>query len=151
VCAAIAHYAYLGAQYPVSTSIVSPRSRATTVSVMLLIVSLIGNGIGPLFTGMMSSAFMGGIVRKAGLEEAFANFNPGLCAGRIAELGETGPALCSAYAEGLRQSMVATVLFFGIAALFIGIIMWRVGDYLTKNPLTPVNHPFLKESMIHHT
>jgi hypothetical protein len=40
---------------------------------------------------------------------------------------------------------------FGIAALFIGIIMWRVGDYLTKNPLTPVNHPFLKESMIHHT
>jgi predicted MFS family arabinose efflux permease len=118
VIAAIAHYAYLGAQYTVSTSIVSPRSRATTVSVMLLIISLIGNGIGPLFTGMMSSAFMGGIVRKAGLEEAFANFNPGLCAGRIAELGETGPALCSAYAEGLRQSMVATVLFFGIAALF---------------------------------
>lgn len=40
---------------------------------------------------------------------------------------------------------------FGIAALFIGIIMWRVGDYLTKHPLTPMNHPFLKESMIHHT
>jgi hypothetical protein len=40
---------------------------------------------------------------------------------------------------------------FGIAALFIGIIMWRVGEYLSKNPLTPVNHPFLKESMIHHT
>ncbi|MBK8198836.1 MAG: MFS transporter [Acidobacteria bacterium] len=118
IIAAIAHYAYLGAQYTVSTSIVSPRSRATTVSVMLLIISLIGNGIGPLFTGMMSSAFMGGIVKKAGLEEAFANFNPGWCAGRMAELGETGPALCSAYAEGLRQSMVATVMFFVIAAAF---------------------------------
>lgn len=118
VIAAIAHYAYLGAQYTVSTSIVSPRSRATTVSVMLLIISLIGNGIGPLFTGMMSSSFMGGIVKSKGLEEAFATFNPGLCAGKIAELGETGPALCSAYSEGLRQSMVATVLFLVVAAAF---------------------------------
>jgi hypothetical protein len=40
---------------------------------------------------------------------------------------------------------------FGVAALFIGIIMWRVGDYLTKHPLTAKNHPFLKESIIHHT
>jgi hypothetical protein len=40
---------------------------------------------------------------------------------------------------------------FGIAALFIGIIMWRVGAYVTKHPLTSKNHPFLKESMIHHT
>lgn len=118
VIAAIAHYAYLGAQYTVSTSIVSPRSRATTVSVMLLIISLIGNGIGPLFTGMMSSAFMGGIIKKNGLEEAFASFNPGLCGARIAELGEAGPALCSAYSEGLRQSMVATVVFLAIAAAF---------------------------------
>jgi len=118
IIAAIAHYAYLGAQYTVSTSIVSPRSRATTVSVMLLIISLIGNGVGPLFTGMMSTSFMNGIVRKTGLEEAFASFNPSLCAGKMAELGETGPALCSAYAEGLRQSMVATVVFLVIAAAF---------------------------------
>ncbi len=40
---------------------------------------------------------------------------------------------------------------FGIAILFIGIIMWRVGVYLSSNPLTAKNHPFLKESMIHHT
>jgi hypothetical protein len=40
---------------------------------------------------------------------------------------------------------------FGIAALFIGIIMWRVGVYLTGNPITAKNHPFLKESIIHHT
>ena len=40
---------------------------------------------------------------------------------------------------------------FGIAALFIGIIMWRVGVYFSKHPLTAKNHPFLKESMIHHT
>ena len=40
---------------------------------------------------------------------------------------------------------------FGIALLFIGIIMWRVGVYFSANPLTAKNHPFLKESMIHHT
>jgi hypothetical protein len=40
---------------------------------------------------------------------------------------------------------------FGVAALFIGIIMWRTGAYLEKHPLTAKNHPFLKESMIHHT
>jgi len=40
---------------------------------------------------------------------------------------------------------------FGIGALFVGIIMWGVGKYLTKHPLLMKNHPFLKESMIHHT
>lgn len=40
---------------------------------------------------------------------------------------------------------------FGVPALFIGIIMWGVGKYLTSHPLTAKNHPFLKESMIHHT
>ena len=40
---------------------------------------------------------------------------------------------------------------FGIASLFIGLILWGVGKYLTSNPLTAKNHPFLKESMIHHT
>ncbi len=39
----------------------------------------------------------------------------------------------------------------GIACLFIGIIMWSVGRYLSSNSLLAKNHPFLKESMIHHT
>ena len=40
---------------------------------------------------------------------------------------------------------------FGIAALFIGVIMWGVGRYISTNSLLAKNHPFLKESMIHHT
>lgn len=40
---------------------------------------------------------------------------------------------------------------FGVAALFIGLIMWGVGRYFTKHALQGKNHPFLKESMIHHT
>ncbi|UAY53895.1 quinol:cytochrome C oxidoreductase [Arachidicoccus terrestris] len=42
-------------------------------------------------------------------------------------------------------------LDFGIAALFVGILIYTVGKALTKRPLVPKYHPFLKESIIHHT
>jgi len=40
---------------------------------------------------------------------------------------------------------------FGVALGFIGLIMWRTGLALAKYPLLARNHPFLKESIIHHT
>jgi hypothetical protein len=40
---------------------------------------------------------------------------------------------------------------FGVPFLFVGIIMWAAGKYLGKHSLLAKNHPFLKESMIHHT
>jgi hypothetical protein len=40
---------------------------------------------------------------------------------------------------------------FGTAALFVGLIMWGTGNYLSKHSLLAKNHPFMKESMIHHT
>ena len=40
---------------------------------------------------------------------------------------------------------------FGIAAGFIGLIMWQTGRVLSKYPLLAKNHPFFKESIIHHT
>lgn len=40
---------------------------------------------------------------------------------------------------------------FGIALGFIGIIMLVVGRAWSKYPLVPRNHPFMKESIIHHT
>ncbi len=39
---------------------------------------------------------------------------------------------------------------FGIPLGFIGIIMWGVGRFASKEPMTAINHPFLKESIIHH-
>lgn len=117
IVAAIAHYSYLGAQYTVGTGIVSPKSRATTISVLLLIISLIGNGIGPLFVGWMSDIFMSMEIANAGLAHLEADFNPRLCSTDPAQLGESGAALCQAYADGLRNSMAATVLFLLLAAL----------------------------------
>jgi hypothetical protein len=40
---------------------------------------------------------------------------------------------------------------FGIALGFIGIIMLVTGRVLSKYPMVAKNHPFIKESIIHHT
>lgn len=40
---------------------------------------------------------------------------------------------------------------FGIAALFVGLMIFYTSKALSKKPLTPKYHPFLKESIIHHT
>jgi hypothetical protein len=40
---------------------------------------------------------------------------------------------------------------FGVALGFVGLIMWQTGRVLSKFPLLAKNHPFLKESIIHHT
>ncbi len=42
-------------------------------------------------------------------------------------------------------------LDFGILALFVGILIFTVGRALAKRPLLSKYHPFLKESIIHHT
>lgn len=40
---------------------------------------------------------------------------------------------------------------FGVALGFVGLIIFLTGRALTKAPLIPKNHPFVKESVIHHT
>jgi hypothetical protein len=40
---------------------------------------------------------------------------------------------------------------FGIALGFVGLIMFVTGRSLAKTPLNAKNHPFFKESIIHHT
>ncbi len=44
-----------------------------------------------------------------------------------------------------------TWLDFGIASLFIGLMIHFTGRALAKKPLLPKYHPFLKESIVHHT
>ena len=40
---------------------------------------------------------------------------------------------------------------FGVALGFVGLIMWQTARVLAKFPLLAKNHPFMKESIIHHT
>ncbi len=50
------------------------------------------------------------------------------------------------------QTHVPTMLYdFGIALGFVGLIMFVTGRALAKSPLIIKHHPFLKESIIHHT
>ncbi len=50
------------------------------------------------------------------------------------------------------QTHVPLNLFdFGVAAGFVGLIMFSTARALTKAPMLAKNHPFFKESIIHHT
>ncbi|RFS22392.1 quinol:cytochrome C oxidoreductase [Chitinophaga silvatica] len=40
---------------------------------------------------------------------------------------------------------------FGLGLGFVGLIIFLVSNQLTKAPLVPKNHPYLKESIVHHT
>jgi hypothetical protein len=50
-----------------------------------------------------------------------------------------------------KEHVVLNFFDFGVAAGFVGLIMWSTGNALTKRSLIAKNHPFFKESIIHHT
>ncbi|HEV7689343.1 MAG TPA: MFS transporter [Hyphomonadaceae bacterium] len=115
---AMFHYMYLGSQYTIGQGVVSQRSRASAVAILLLIIALIGNGIGPLFTGALSDMFMGIELNGGGYGGVLSL---DLCrnAAEVAHLPPDQQAACAAaYGNGLRSSMVATALVFLPAALF---------------------------------
>jgi hypothetical protein len=50
------------------------------------------------------------------------------------------------------QTYVPMIVYdFGVALGFVGLIMFVTGRALAKAPLLAKNHPFVKESVIHHT
>lgn len=53
---------------------------------------------------------------------------------------------------GHQKEHVPMILWdFGVALGFVGLIMFVTGRALSKAPLLAKNHPFIKESVIHHT
>jgi hypothetical protein len=51
-----------------------------------------------------------------------------------------------------HNTFVPMILYdFGVALGFVGLIIFLTGRALTKAPLLAKNHPFVKESLIHHT
>ncbi|HMF70336.1 MAG TPA: hypothetical protein VK616_02615 [Flavitalea sp.] len=55
------------------------------------------------------------------------------------------------FASVAKEHVELGLYDFGVAAGFIGIIMLVVGNVLSKHSLVVRNHPFVKESIIHHT
>ena len=116
--ASVLHFTYLGSQYTIGQGVVSTRSRASAIAILLLIVALIGNGLGPQIVGWLSDTFMAMQIDAAGMTGTLTNE---ICRTKAlaAQLPEAQQAICTkAYGEGLRQAMAATVLFFIPASAF---------------------------------
>jgi hypothetical protein len=64
---AACHYSYLGAQYTIGQGVVSQRSRASAIAILLFIIALIGNGLGPQIVGILSDMFMKMQIDAAGM------------------------------------------------------------------------------------
>ena len=114
---AMFHYAYLGAQYTIGQGVVSSRSRASAVAILLVLVALIGNGIGPQVVGILSDLFMSLQLQAQG---AGAGLTTAICRAKdLSALPEAQQLVCrAAYGEGLRQSLVAVTLVLIPASVF---------------------------------
>jgi cytochrome c biogenesis factor len=114
---AMFHYAYLGAQYTIGQGVVSSRSRASAIAILLVLVALIGNGVGPQVVGILSDMFMSLQLQAQGAGGELTN---AVCRARdLSALPEAQQQICrAAYGEGLRQSLVAVTLVFIPAAAF---------------------------------
>jgi hypothetical protein len=55
------------------------------------------------------------------------------------------------FASVAKEHVELGWLDFGVAAGFVGIILFVVGRVLSRFPLLAKHHPFVKESIIHHT
>ncbi len=113
------HYSYLGAQYTIGQGVVSARSRASAIAILLFAIALVGNGLGPQIVGWLSDMFMSSHIASEGMAGELTNE---MCRARdVSGLSEEQRAIClAANGEGLRLSMAATTLFFiPAAALFL--------------------------------
>jgi MFS family permease len=115
---ATSHYTYLGSQYTIGQGVVSTRSRASAIAILLLIIALIGNGLGPQIVGWMSDMFMSSELATHGMAGVLTSE---MCRAKdvLAHLPDAQKAICTAaYGEGLRQSMAATALILIPAGAF---------------------------------
>lgn len=131
---AMFHYTYLGAQYTIGQGVVSQRSRASAIAILLFIIALIGNGLGPQIVGILSDMFMRIQIEGAGMGDKLTN---AICRAKdISALPLDQQEVCKmAYGEGLRQSMAAVVLFFIPAAAFYFLASLTLKKDLVAKPV----------------
>jgi hypothetical protein len=102
--------------------------------VLLLMIALIGNGLGPQIVGWLSVFFVGTEIAKAGTGGAVT---ASLCrnAAEVAKLVVDQQGVCKvAYGQGLRLSMITTSLLLAPAALFF----WLSSRTLNKDMIAQV-------------
>lgn len=113
--AGILQYMYLGSQYNIAQAVVSLRSRATSIAILLFVVNLIGYGIGPPFIGYLGDIFINEQIASAGLADSLS----ASCEPRDADLSAALQSACqSAQAHGLARANIIASFILGIGGLF---------------------------------
>lgn len=111
VVANLFHYWYLGPMYSVTSSVVSARSRATAVAVLLFVVNLIGYGLGPIFVGWLSDAMASSALSTA------PELSLSICKADVSTLAQAQIDTCrTAIGTGLKNSISVTMLIFIVSA-----------------------------------
>jgi hypothetical protein len=113
--ASMLHFGYLGAQYTIGQGVVPQSSRASAIAILLFIIALVGNGLGPQIVGALSDYFITAGIESRGFG---ATLDVIACNPRSSVvLDAAQQAVCAAaYGEGLRTSMMLTALFLLVAA-----------------------------------
>ncbi len=110
-------FTYLGPSFGVMHNMVAPRMRATATALLFLVINLVGLGLGPTVTGLMSDAYAAHLFHAPG---ALAGGFGALCPGGRAPAGAAaalGAACRHASAGGVRWALVSTSAVYLWAAL----------------------------------
>lgn len=105
---AIFFYAWNGPTFSVTLNLVEPRMRASASAVLLFVVNMVGQGLGPIFNGYASDRFA---------ERAFTLGHYATQCGRGAA-PELASACAQASASGIQSGMLVCSCVFVGAALF---------------------------------
>ncbi len=130
----VLQYFYIGAQYNIAQAVVSVRSRATAVAVLLFVVNLIGYGFGPPIIGLMADIFASNQLASG----EFAGTLSSSCNFADASLSEAAQSACrAAKGYGIQMACVAATALFALAGLFF-LISGRtfVRDRYVSEPAT---------------
>jgi MFS family permease len=113
---ALVKYGYIASQYTIGQGVVGMRTRATATAILLFVINLLGYGLGPLFTGLLSDIRCNMQAAGAG----FADLARSSCKGEaLAALPEATQAFCRlADAASLQNSLLIISLLY----LFPGVL-----------------------------
>ncbi len=112
------HYFYLGAQYNIAQSVVSVRSRATAIAILLFVVNLIGYGLGPAFSGYLADLFTSSGLSQMGFA---SELSVTICNDKAALTSLDAPMLnaCdTAKASAMQMTCVIISSIFVLSGLF---------------------------------
>ena len=107
----IFHYTFLGPSFAVTHSMVQPRMRATASAVLVLIMTLLGMGLGPLLVGVA-----GDLLANRAFDGDFRGVCPGGVAPKTA-LDVTKAACMQASATGIQHAIIGCAAIYAWAGV----------------------------------